>query len=339
MSLSILFLSGCSLVSGGADGGVFRSDNGGAEFAQKATIDEKTKISGTDVLSLAVNPQNGSEVYIGTKSSGIFKTTDSGEKWQAMKVSEKTPSKAYAIAIDPANPSVVFAAAIVDGRGKIIKSTDSGANWKDVYAEPSSGSFVLSLALDPLDPKNIWAGTTKKQIVFSSNGGDSWKNIFEAQGEVHKIAVDNSNPEIAYFAVFQGGLLITKNGGTTFENIESGFSGRQQLRNPTAIITDPTRSGWAYAGTDTGLWRTRDAGDNWDLIKVLNRPQENAIRGIAVNPGNPDEIIYGAAQAFYKSVDGGQSWATVQFGGSRTIETIAYNRQNPGMIYAGTNKR
>lgn len=338
---SVLFLAGCSLVSSSSDGGVFRSDDGGKNFAQKATVDEKTRISSVDVLSLAVNPQNGNEVYIGTKSSGTFKTTDAGEKWQPLKVALLTASKAYAIAIDPANPNVVYAAAIVGDRGKILKSTDAGATWRDVYTEPSSGSFVLTLALDPAGSGKIFGGTTKGQIIFSENGGDSWQSPYQARDAVFKIAIDPADSNLAYFAVNQNGLLRTRDGGKNFENIgERGILNvQQQLGNPTAIAADPNRGSWIYAGTTTGLFRSRNGGDDWELVKVLNRPQENTIRAIAVNPANSDEIIYGAAQAFYKSVDGGQSWATTQFEGNRTIEVLGYNKQNPGVIFAGMNKR
>ena len=339
---SVLFFAGCSLGSSSTDGGVFRSDDGGKSFTQKVTIDEKTQIGSVDVLSLVVNPQNGNEAYIGTKSNGALKTTDAGEKWQVIKISPGAVTKVYALAIDPINPSIVYIAAIADGRGKILKSTDAGATWKEVYTEPSSGPFVLVLAVDSAGSGKIFGGTTEGQIIFSDNNGDTWQNLYKAQGGVFKIAIDSMNSDLAYFAVSQGGLLRTRDGGKNFENLgeKNTFNnGQQQFGNPTAIVSDPNKMNWIYAGTTTGLFRSKNGGDDWEAVKVLNSPEENAIRGIAINPQNSDEIIYGAAQAFYKSVDGGQSWATTQFSGSRTIETVAYSRQNSGMIYVGINKR
>ncbi|MFA6285358.1 MAG: hypothetical protein WC643_02410 [Parcubacteria group bacterium] len=338
---SVLFLAGCSLISSSSDGGVFRSNDGGKVFAQKVKIDKKTMISSVDVMSLAVNPQNGNEVYIGTKSNGVFKTTDAGEKWQAVKVSPGTVTKAYAVVIDPTSPSVVYVAAIADGRGKILKSSDAGATWKEAYTEPSNGPFVLALAIDPSGSGKIFGGTTEGQIIFSDNNGDSWQNLYRTQGQVFKITIDFKNSDLAYFALNQGGLLRTKDGGKNFENIGKNniLKGSQPVGKPTSIMADPNKQGWMYVGTTTGLFRSKNSGDDWELVKVLNSPKESAIRGIAINPINSDEIIYGAAQAFYKSVDGGQSWATTQFSGSRTIETVVYNRQGPGVIYVGMNKR
>jgi photosystem II stability/assembly factor-like uncharacterized protein len=341
LAVSSLLLTGCSLVSSSTDGGVFRSDDGGKNFVQKVTIDEKTKIGSIDILSLAVNPQNGNEIYIGTAKSGIFKTTDAGEKWQVLKISTGAVGKAYAIAIDPINVNTVYAASVVGGRGKILKSTDAGENWKEVYTEPSIGSFVLALAIDSAGSGKIFGGTTEGQIIFSDNSGDTWKNMYKAQAGISKIAIDSMNSNLAYFGVSQGGLIRTRDGGKNFEDLsENGnLNGQQQFGSSTAIAVDPNRTGWVYVGTTTGLFRSKNGGDGWESVKVLNSLKENLIRGIAINSQNSDEIIYGAAQAFYKSVDGGQSWATTQLGGSRTTEVVAYNRQKPGVIYVGMNKR
>ena len=228
--ISVIFFSGCSLAGSSSDGGVFRSDDGGKSFAQKAVINEKAKISSADILSLAVNSQNGNEAYIGTKSSGMFKTANSADTWQPLKISETTPVKAYAIAVDPVDPNTVYVAAVVDGRGKILKSTDAGANWKDVYTEAADGSLVLALALNPHDPKKIFAGTSKKQIIFSDNGGDTWKNLHHAGGEVFKISIDSADPNLAYFAVFQRGILRTKDGGATFGSLDEKRNFNSQLQ-------------------------------------------------------------------------------------------------------------
>ncbi|MDD3487292.1 MAG: YCF48-related protein [Candidatus Moranbacteria bacterium] len=341
--LSILLFSGCSLVSNTADGGVFRSDDGGKTFSQKVKIDDKTSIGSANVLSLAVNPQNGNEAYVGTKTSGMFKTTDAGETWQSVKISQSasTPQKIYSIAIDPKNPSLVYVAAIVDGRGLILKSSDGGANWGETYPEPSDGSFVLALAVDPSDSGKIFGGTTRGQIIFSENGGETWRAAHEGTSAITKIAFDQFDSNLAYFAVNENGLLRTKDGGKTFDNLgeKNVLNLSRQLGSPMSIITDPNREDWAYAGTSTGLFRSKNGGDDWELVKVLNSPQENAIRGIAVNPKNSEEIVYGASQVFYKSVDGGESWATTQSGGSRVIEAVGYNRQDPSVIYIGMNSR
>jgi photosystem II stability/assembly factor-like uncharacterized protein len=343
---SISFLTGCSLTSGGNDGGMYRSDDGGKTFSLKSSINQNGKvgsISGVDVLSIAVNPQNGDEVYIGTKASGILKTTNAGENWQSLKVSQLTPEKVYSLVIDQNDPKIVYAPVVEGKRGMILKSEDAGANWKVAYTEPEDGSLVLCLALDPQNSQNIYAGTDKGQIFFSENGGETWRSLYwpENKQAIYKIAIDRSNSQIVYFAIFENGMLRTKDGGKTFEQLGNNmsFAERKLLQNPTALIADPYRPEWVYVGTSEGLLRSKNAGDSWETTRTLNKSQEDAIRSIAINPQNSEEIIYAVSKAFYKSNDGGVNWSTVQFTSSRSLEVVAYNQNRPEMIYAGLNKR
>jgi photosystem II stability/assembly factor-like uncharacterized protein len=339
--LAVFSLAGCSLISGGNDGGVNRSDDGAATFYPKTKAEQNKAISATDVLSLVSNPQNGEEVYIGTASSGIFKTSDAGETWKQLKVSELTPTKVYSMAVSSSDPKVILAGVLIGKRAKIIKSEDGGETWKDIYTEPSTGSLVLSLALDPENSKNVYAGTDKGQIFFSEDGGETWRSLYWAKGPVYRIAIDNLNPNVAYFVIFQNGLLRTLDGGKNFEelNKKESFISTNELGSPTAIMIDPYRNGWLYVGSPVGLLRSKDRGENWESVKTLIKPQEQTIRSIAINPANSDEIIFSVSQALYKSIDGGANWKTVQFDVSRTLEVIAYNRQKPATIYVGMNKR
>jgi photosystem II stability/assembly factor-like uncharacterized protein len=346
-AFALVFLAGCSLTSGGNDGGMYRSDDGGKTFSPKVSINNQGgkpgSIGGVDVLSVAVNPQNGDEIYIGTKADGIFKTVDAGENWQSLKVSQLTPGKIYSLAVDPTDPKVVYATVLEGSRAMIIKSEEAGSNWKVTYTEPADGSLVLCLALDPQNSQNIYAGTDQGQIFFSENKGETWRSLYWTDNKqaIYKIALDRFDSRLIYFALFQNGLLRTKDGGQTFEQLGGNMSSAERglLQNPTTLTADPNRSGWAYVGTSEGLLRSKDGGDNWETLKTLNKSQEEALRSIVVNPQNSEEIIYLVSKAFYKSNDGGVNWSTVQFASNRSLEVAAYNQNKPEVIYVGLNNR
>jgi len=343
---AVVFLSACSLTGGGNDGGVFRSDDGGKTFSPKINAENNRTISGVDVLSLAVNSQNGDEIYAGSKSSGIFKSSDGGEVWKQLPVAQLTPAKNYSLAVDPLNTNIIYAASVVGKRGKILKSVDAGETWKDTYSEPSDGTLVLSVALNPQKPSNIFAGTGQGQIIFSEDAGETWRSAYWTEGKeaVSKIVFDKINPDTAYFVLFGKGILRTTDEGKKFEILqrkkgEGNFSFGDGLTGSVSISTDPKREGWVYAGTAEGLLRSRDKGDNWEVVKTLNNPDDLNVRSIAINPQNSEEIICTVAQALYKSIDGGVNWLPVQFDTSRTLEIVEYNPQNPGQIFVGLNKR
>ncbi len=344
---AVMFLSACSLTGGGNDGGVFRSDDGGRNFSAKNAVENNRTINGVDVLSLSINPQDGNEIYMGSKASGIFKSTDGGELWKQLKVSLLTPTKIYSLAIDPTDPRNIFAVAVLGKRGKVVKSTDAGETWKDVYTEPSGGSLVLSLAIDPRNSQRIFAGTDQGQIIFSEDGGVTWRSVYwtKEKKPVYKIAYDNFDSDLIYFVLFQGGVLRTADGGNNFQELKQKatlaglYESEENFQNPTAIRTDPSRADWVYIGTSEGLFRSKDRGENWEKVRTLNAPEKFSIRSIDINPKNSDELICAAAQTFYKSVDGGVNWLPVQADTSRTLEVVKYNLQNPEQIFIGLNKR
>jgi photosystem II stability/assembly factor-like uncharacterized protein len=343
---SVVFFAGCSLTGGGNDGGVFRSDDGGKTFSQKAAAEQNKTISGIDVLSMAIDPQNGSTIYLGTKATGIFKSDNGGDLWKQLKVSTATPTKVYALAIDPTNTQIIYAAAIIGGRGKIVKSEDGGGNWKEIYTEPNQNGLVLSLAVPAQNPQNIFAGNDKGEIIFSKDGGQSWRSLYWTQGNkaVYKIAIDSANPNVAYFLLFQSGVLKTTDGGNTFQELKTGgdnttFSLSKSLDKAVTLAADPSRGNWLYVGDVDGLLRTKDQGNSWETVKTLNNPSDVSIRSIDINPQNSDEIIFAAAQAFYKTNDGGVSWMPIEFNTQRSPEVVKYNSQNPSQIFVGMNSR
>ncbi len=341
----MLFFSACSLSFSGSDGGVFRSDDGGKTFSRKITVDQNRNIGSVDVLSLAVNPQDGNEAYIGTAASGIFKTGNAGDSWKPLPIGQTTPQKVYSIAISPQDPQTIYATVVIGKRGKIVKSENGGAAWKEVYTEPAGNTLVLAVAINPSNPQNVYAGTQGGQIVASEDGGETWRNVFTARNNkaVYRIAFDNINTSTIYFVLFEDGVLRSSDAGKSFQelkrNSEEKLSASRGLQGSVSIVTDPLRAGWVYVSTSEGLLRSRDRGDNWEVVSTLNKPKEQKVRSMAINPTNSDEIACGVAQAFYKSNDGGINWLPVQFSTQKTLEVIQYNRQNPAVIYVGLNKR
>ena len=76
----LLLLSGCGF-AGRPDGGVYKSVNQGETFEQKTYISEKASISNANILSMEIDPSDSQILYVGTSNSGLYRSTDGGEKW------------------------------------------------------------------------------------------------------------------------------------------------------------------------------------------------------------------------------------------------------------------
>jgi photosystem II stability/assembly factor-like uncharacterized protein len=323
-----LLVSGCS-VAGKADGGVYKSIDGGMVFEQKIKIDEKKNIGNTNVLTLEIDPKNTDTIYLGTKENGIFRSTDGGETW-VKDINNFT--SVTSIVINPESSQIIYISAVKSGRGKILKTENGGEKWDEVFTERTSGPAILSLAMDKFNPNVLYAGDSLGGIYKTTDGGKSWKNLLRAKSSVRKIALDSVNTNQVYFGTTNSGALVTTNGGYSFDEIvDSGY-----IYN---IEPHPYRENALYLSDKKGLQVSYDTGKTWNQLQTLVKPTELGSRGLAINPTNDQEILFASGEAFYKTTNGGETWMPVQFNISRSIETIKINSSNTNVVYLGTNKR
>ena len=111
-----------------------------------------------------------------------------------------------------------------------------------------------------------------------------------------------------------------------------------------AILTDPGRPGRVTIGTESGVWRSDDAGESW---RRLSAPKpELAVWSLARHPRLPDMIFAGYEPcAVYRSIDDGSTWqklpVKVTFPAvsdhpdiPKRIISIAIDPAHPDEIYA-----
>lgn len=337
--VSILVLSGCSLSSpistNSPSGSLWKSSDKGKNWTQKGKIDEKTFYNG-DVLSIAINPSNVDNVFVGTREGGILKTEDGGENWKYLDFQSE---KIYGLDIDPTDGKILYASGVWQKRGKIFKSVDAGSTWKEIYTTPSEGPLVISLVVDKKNAAIVYASTSDNQVIKTTDGGIAWKNIFSAPSPVLKLAIDHENNNLIYCIPQDRGLFRSKNGGQDFEDITSKISKTiKNVQEISVIETDPNNSNWLYAAGEIGLLRSKDAGNNWEKLEALHDTQNFPIKVLAINPSDSKEIIYGSAKAVYKSINFGNSWATFQLETAKMVSVAKYSKINPDMVYLGLAK-
>lgn len=331
--ISVFLLSGCTMNSGtkpaaksAPTSSIMKSTDGGATWEAKNKTDSKVNLSSIDILSLAINPKDGKDIFVGTMKNGILKSTDGGENWNLLNY---PPTKVYGLAIDNAETSTIYATGVYNGYGKIFKSTDGGDNWDEVYTSPSDGPIVISLAADRSSAGTIYATVSDNQVIKTVDGGHTWQNIFTATGPVIKLATDSGNRDLVYMLTLGGKIMRSADSGKTFTESSNDMDGIN------TFTVDPARSGTIYSGGKSGLYRSKNAGADWEKLRILSNPENFPIEAIAINPANSDEIIYGAKQAVYRSVDGGQSWASFQLDTKKDVNLIQYATMNQGDIFIG----
>jgi len=121
-------------------------------FANESKIDSLKKVSlhglkfrsigpaitGGRISSIAVNPINFNEYYVGSGHGSLWKTTNRGITFEPVFDSVEPYAIGY-VAIDPTNPNVVWVGTgennnqnnVIYGDG-IYKSEDGGKTWKNM---------------------------------------------------------------------------------------------------------------------------------------------------------------------------------------------------------------
>ncbi|HUY82739.1 MAG TPA: hypothetical protein VMU92_13515 [Acidobacteriaceae bacterium] len=278
---------------GAADGGVFRTADGGVTW--KAEFQHEPVAS---IGALAVDPENPSIVWVGTGESnvrndisygdGVYKSTDGGAHWKWMGL--KNSLQISRIAIDPKHSGTVLVAVMGNpwadsaDRG-VYRTTDGGATWtKVLYTGPSVG--ISDMAMDPKNPQIVFAATYRfRRTPWSySDGG----------------------PEDAIYKSIDGGVTWHKLSG-------HGLPEKPVARIGLAIAPSEPNVVYAVMGSNEGvLWRSDDSGKHWALV---SKNQEVDVRAfyfshIAVDPKNPNHVI-ALSNNMMESTDGGRTFHAI----------------------------
>ena len=124
------------------DGGIYRSDNHGLSWVQKAFVGQvkKRTVAINDVSGrmLVFDPQNSDTLYLGTLQNGIWKTTNRGDQWTATSIKA---GDYQCLAFDPLNSQLLY----TDANNVVLKSVDGGKNWGVIYTEAEPGQVLTGI--------------------------------------------------------------------------------------------------------------------------------------------------------------------------------------------------
>jgi photosystem II stability/assembly factor-like uncharacterized protein len=191
-------------------------------------------------LSLAVNPNQNSNVLLGTKGRGIWGLSSAGV-WTP---SQQTLGKVNTLLFDTKTISRVYAGLDSDNGGLLL-SKDSGATWT-IASNDLSGKTVFSLYQKS---NGILLAGTNTGLYTSSDSGLTWQIQGLGDQSIQSILVDPEDPNLI-FAGTLSSAFKSKDGGVSWQDMGSEFWGAQVK----SIIADPgTPSRFYFATRFSGL--------------------------------------------------------------------------------------
>ena len=92
--------------------------------------------------------------------------------------------------------------------------------------------------------------------------------------------------------------------GKTWHRVSNGMFPEADIR---AIVVDPSDSNVLYAGTEKGVVKTTDGGNNW--AQLPSELDSREVWALAIHPTEPDILFAGTCpSAFFKTTDAGKTW-------------------------------
>ena len=233
---------------------------------------------------------NGSVVYAGLETSGIYESNNFGSSWE----SKNSGLKMIKIFVSSLFSSDGVYYAGTDGAGVYV-SHNNGFIW-----QPSNYGLNLKSRVKAFVKKDsLIFVATDNGIYFTKNKGDFWKHSTLPVKVVNDLAVCDS----LLFAATENGVFITKNNGKNWVVKTSGLTNTSV--NCLAVKKAKKKT-YIFAGTNGGgVFVSENFGETW---KYTSGPILQAANIYSISPIKKNVFIGTNIFCLMKSANNGKSW-------------------------------
>ncbi len=289
-----------------------------------------------------------STFYLGASGGGIWKTEDYGASWHNVSDGFFATPSIGDIAVAQNDANIVYVGTgsdglrsnVIEGKG-VYKSIDGGENWRHVgldqvgqigavEIDPTNNNIVYVAAIG-----RAFTANAERGLYKTKDGGRSWKKVLFISNKVGitDVELHPTNPNILYASAWkterkpwtiisggeitrdEAGIYRSVDGGDSWEKISAGLPtglvGKIDLATTSAdsrvlaaLVEAPDKEGGLYWSVDQGQSFKHVSNDKG----IQNRPFYYT--NIDIDPQNAN-IIYSNANPLSKSVDGGETWASM----------------------------
>jgi photosystem II stability/assembly factor-like uncharacterized protein len=352
-----------SIISGGTEGGVYKSLDGGETWA-KLGGGLPTGLFGRANIGVTASAPNTLYALIEAKpGQGLYRSDDAGTSWTLVNGEAKLVTRPFyytTLGVDPTNANVVFV-----GNEGWFKSVDGGKSFK---TRPVPHGDNHDVWMNPRDSK-IMIQANDGGANVSIDGGDNWTSqANQPTAELYQVATDDQFPYRLYGAQQDNTTVIVPSlslGDGQDYRIGPGCETGPIIPK----LNDPKMVWGACKGqfsrldlrtnvNEERLWIGSESLYGSDPKDLRYRFQR--VAPLEISPVEPNTVYYGS-QFVHRSRDGGTSWEVISpdltarpadkqyaSGSPITIDAtgeevysvvyaIRESKLKPGVIWAGSN--
>lgn len=328
--------------------GVYRTVDGGDKWTLMG-------LAGSErIAEIIIHPADPATVYVAAMGPlwnsggerGLYRTRDGGTTWERILFVDDDTG-CVDIALDPADPSILYAAMwqfrrsadffSSGGPGSgLYKSSDGGGTWTELRTGLPEGDLGrIAIAVPPTRPETVYAAVESAVSAFyrSDDRGATWRQTSDAEAVKGRpfyfslLIPDPLDPDRIYKT--DNGLLVSRDGGARWES-----TGGWVHADRHALWINPRDPNHMIVGTDGGVYITRNRGNAWR--HVPNLPVSQFYR-VAVDDRRPfwvygglqdngtwrapSRAVGGVGNADWENLGGGDGFA------------VAVDRRDPDLVY------
>lgn len=179
---------------------------------------------------------------------------------------------------------------------------------------------IDKIVFHPTDPNTIYAGANNGGLWRTQNGGGTWTNLnfyFPIQS-ASGIVVNPNNPNNIFVLTGDGnaggavvqnscGIWVTHDGGGNWFRTSFNSTAQSNIFNGFKLVMMPDLSYILFAATQSGLYRSQDAGNTWTQVIL------GTIYDVEFDPSQPARVYASGSGTFYLSEN---------FGGAGTFNQL-----------------
>lgn len=277
---------------------------------------------------IAFAPSKPAEIWV-PSTNLHYRSKDGGKTFSDFRVPKQD---AYAMAVDPANPLVVYAGGHGgDDTAHLSRSDDGGKTFKELGQglEPA----VKELRVDPADPAIVYARSGFGKLFKSGDRGASFSALASPVSGTDDLWNFRIQPGTGHlWAATEAGLFVSRNGGGSWSRADRG-TGRYLIRS---IAFDPREPrSLLAASSGAGVFRSADGGASWSPSSA--GLYAGWVKRLFASPRSPAVFAQLGTGLFRREAGGGWTELAAPFetdGDAVELDGLIFDRQSAQALWA-----